>query len=165
MRAAIVAILAILVPASLSAQADQATPAVRLEELESPGGTALYFSLEIRQAGRLVARPKLLGETGKVLKAERRRPGTAVPDYQLILNPSDRGTHRFHVSLDLAVPGRRARSELDVHHGEVRRVDLGPRSGELEVSLTLMMVDSPEFRALMRLLERDAGLGDDPSAI
>lgn len=168
MRAALIAVLAALIPVPLAARADRASPAVELEVPEVPevlGGTPLYFALEIRHAGRLVGRPKLLGETGKVLKAERRKPGAAVPDYQLVVNPSDRGARRFHLSVDLAVPGRRGQSELDLDHGEVRKLDLGPRSGGLEVSLTLMMVDSPEFRALMRLMEKEAGQAEEPAAI
>lgn len=165
MRAALIAVLAALIPVPLAARADRASPAVELEVPEVLGGTPLYFALEIRHAGRLVARPKLLGETGKLLKAERRKPGAAAPDYQLVVNPSDRGARRFHLSVDLAVPGRRGQSELDLDHGEVRKLELGPRSGGLEVSLTLMMVDSPEFRALMRLLEREAGQAEEPAAI
>jgi hypothetical protein len=168
MRAALLIVLVALLPAPLSARADQASPATEQqvpEVAEAMGGTPLYFALEIRHAGRLVAQPRLLGETGKLLKAERRRPGAAVPDYQLVVNPSELSPGRFHLALDLAVPGGRGRSELDMDHGEVRKLKLGPRSGRLEVSLTLMMVDSPEFRALMRLMEREAGQADEPSSI
>jgi hypothetical protein len=122
-------------------------------------GTALYFRLEIRREGRLVAMPQFLGEAGKVLRAERRPPGAEVPDYRLAISPFQSGERRFQLKLDVAVPGQRGTSQLQIDHGEVRKVELGPHQGDLEVKLLLMKVDSPEFRALMKLsAKRDAGV-------
>src|SRR3712207_8453561 len=59
-------------------------------------------------------------------------------------------------SLDLKTPQHSAHSELSLLHGEERRLDLGTHAGDLEVSLVLMRVDSPEFRALMDLSSRPA---------
>jgi hypothetical protein len=115
----------------------------------------LYFALEVRREGRLVAQPKLLGETGRTLRAERRRPGAAQPDYRLILTPTMEGAF-FQLSLDLALPEVRGQSKLALLHGQERKVQLGRFPGELEVSLLLMKVDSPEFRALMDLSEDNA---------
>jgi hypothetical protein len=110
----------------------------------------LYFALEVRREGRLVARPKLLGETGRILRAARRQPGAAQPDYQLILTPTLEGAF-YRLELELTLPGLRGRSELGLLHGQERKLQLGRFPGELEVSLLLMRVDSPEFRALMDL--------------
>ncbi|HYV46745.1 MAG TPA: hypothetical protein VFA20_17895 [Myxococcaceae bacterium] len=129
----------------------EAEPAVSLD------GTALYFKLEIRREGRLIAMPQFLGEAGRVLRAERRPPGATVPDYRLVISPFQQGDHRFQLKLDVAVPGRQGSSQVQMDHGEVRKVELGPRKGDLEVKLLLMKVDSPEFRALMKLNARDAG--------
>jgi hypothetical protein len=115
----------------------------------------LYFALEVRREGRLVAQPKLLGETGRTLRAERRRPGAAQPDYRLVLTPTSEGAF-FLLKLDLALPELRGHSELSLLHGQERKVQLGSVPGELEVSLLLMKVDSPEFRALMDLSEGNA---------
>jgi hypothetical protein len=127
------------------------------EPAASLDGTPLYFKLEIRRDGRLIAMPQFLGEAGRVLRAERRPPGAAVSDYRLVISPFQAGERRFHLKLDVAVPGRQGSSELQIDHGEVRRLELGPRKGDLEVKLLLMKVDSPEFRALMKLNARDAG--------
>ncbi|HZH03608.1 MAG TPA: hypothetical protein VEY30_07470 [Myxococcaceae bacterium] len=108
----------------------------------------LYFALEVRSQGRLVARPKLLGANGVRLQAERRQPGATEPDFQLTLDPEGSG-ETFRVSLDLAIPSGRGRSRLALLHGQERKIQLGARPGDLEVSLMLMRVDSPEFRALM----------------
>ncbi|MET0401725.1 MAG: hypothetical protein ABW123_04940 [Cystobacter sp.] len=110
----------------------------------------LYFALEVRRQGQLVAQPKLLGETGRIVRAERRKPGAARPDYRLVLVPTTRG-ETFHLELDLDLPELKGHSELSLLHGEERRLQLGRWPGELEVSLLLMKVDSPEFRALMDL--------------
>jgi hypothetical protein len=114
----------------------------------------LYFSLEVRREGRLVAKPKLLGETGKVARVERRRPGAALADYQLILVPRPSGAG-YHLQLDLSLPDAHGQAELDVLHGQVRQLELGPKAGALQVSLLMMKVDSPEFRLMMDLGERE----------
>ncbi|MFP2933208.1 hypothetical protein ACLESO_50295 [Pyxidicoccus sp. 3LG] len=52
------------------------------------------------------------------------------------------------------LPEAEGHSELALLHGQQRKLQLGRVPGELEVSLLLMKVDSPEFRALMQLGER-----------
>lgn len=110
----------------------------------------LYFALEVRREGRLVAQPKLLGETGRTVRAERRKPGASEPDYRLVLTPTAEG-ETFRLELDLMLPEIKGHSQLALLHGQERRVQLGRYPGDLEVSLLLMKVDSPEFRALMDL--------------
>ncbi|MBU8894418.1 hypothetical protein DRW03_31245 [Corallococcus sp. H22C18031201] len=112
----------------------------------------LYFALEVRRDGRLIAQPKLLGESGRILRAERRIPGALVPDYSLVLTPKGEG-NSFRLELDLTLPEAHGHSELALLHGQERKLQLGRVPGELEVSLLLMKVDSPEFRALMDLGE------------
>lgn len=111
---------------------------------------ALYFSLEVRREGKVVAKPKFLGETGKVARVERRHPGAALPDYELVLMPKPRGD-RYEIVIDLSLPELRGHSELALLHGEVRKIELGPKPGELQLELMMMKVDSPEFRTLMEL--------------
>lgn len=123
----------------------------------------LYFALEVRREGRLVAQPKLLGETGRTLRAERRKPGATQPDYQLVLTPILEGD-MYHLSLELTLPELRGHSELALLHGQQRKLQLGKAPGELEVSLLLMRVDSPEFRALMDLAD-DTATGGGPRPI
>lgn len=110
----------------------------------------IYFALEVRREGRLVATPKLLGETGRTVRAERRRPGASQPDYRLVLTPTTEG-ETFRLELDLSLPEVHGHSQLALLHGQERKLQLGRFPGELEVSLLLMKVDSPEFRALMDL--------------
>lgn len=118
----------------------------------SSGSEKLYFAVELRKEGKLVGKPKLLGESGKRLRAERRRPGSDAADYVLMLTPVRRGPV-YQVDLEVVVPEAEARSELSLLHGEVRKLELGRKPGDLAVTLTLMEVDSPEFRAMMRLLD------------
>ncbi|WNG39661.1 hypothetical protein F0U60_42565 [Archangium minus] len=110
----------------------------------------LYFALEVRREGRLVAQPKLLGETGRTVRAERRKPGAQEPDYRLVLTPTAEG-ETFRLELDLVLPEIKGHSQLALLHGQEGKVQLGRWPGDLEVSLLLMKVDSPEFRALMDL--------------
>lgn len=115
-----------------------------------PAVHPVYFSIELRKEGQLVGQPKLLGKTGKLLRAERRQPGAAVADYQLALSPTFDGDH-YSVVLDVAVRNAVGHAELDLLHGQVRTVELGDKPGQLQVSLMVMRVDSPEFRSLMDL--------------
>jgi hypothetical protein len=161
MRAVTLSLTVLLASVSSGARAD-AGPLDRDEMAASEpalslDGTPLYFKLEIRSEGRLIAMPQFLGETGKVLRAERRPPGTAVPDYRLVISPSQASERRFRLQLALEVPGQQGSKSLQIDHGEVRKLELGPRKGDLEVKLLLMKVDSPEFRALMNPSRRDAG--------
>lgn len=113
----------------------------------------LYFSLELRSGGKLVGQPKLLGEAGRWVRAEKRPEGSDISDYALRLLPSANGTDAYRVVLDVSVPkaGADGHKELAMLHGEVKTFELGGAPGELEVQLMLMKVDSPEFRALMHL--------------
>ena len=78
----------------------------------------LYFALEVRHEGRLVAQPKLLGETGRTVRAERRQPGARVPDYQLVLTPTAEGS-TFHLDLDLKLPETSGRNaDVALSHGQ-----------------------------------------------
>ena len=78
----------------------------------------LYFAVEVQHEGKLVGKPRLLGETGKPLRAERRRPGSDVSDYVLVLKPTHEGG-RYHLELDVSVPGaRKGHTEFSLLHGE-----------------------------------------------
>jgi hypothetical protein len=126
-------------------------------------GEPLYFALEVRSEGRLVARPKLLGEEGRTVRAERRQPGAAEPDYRLVLVPRAEGSG-YRLELDLKLPqGPLWHEGVSLLHGQQRKVYFKDR--ELEVSLLLMRVDSPEFRALMDLSPQQQATGGSGPAI
>jgi hypothetical protein len=112
----------------------------------------LYFAVEVVREGRVVAQPKLLGEAGRRLTAERRAPGATAPDYTLSLMPVLSGD-RYRIDLDVLLPGSKGHSELALLHGEERRLELGRKPGDLAIRLMVMEVDSPEFRALMGLMD------------
>jgi hypothetical protein len=118
---------------------------------EASGPRRLYFAVELYRDGRMLGKPRLLGESGKPLRAERRQPGANLSDYALTLIPVQQGD-RYRVGVHLAVPELSGYSELALLHGEVRKLELGRKPGDLAVALTLMEVDSPEFRALMDLV-------------
>lgn len=113
----------------------------------------LYFSLELRSGGKLVGQPRLLGEAGRMIRAEKRPEGSDVADYQLRLLPTQDGADAYRLVLDVNLPaaGADGHRELAMLHGEVKKLQLGAEPGQLEVELMMMKVDSPEFRALMGL--------------
>jgi hypothetical protein len=130
----------------LSATATPALAASRPQATEK-----LYLAFELRQDGKVVGTPKLLGELGKALRAERRQPGANLPDYSLAVMPVQFGDH-FQIDLDVTLPKAEGHGNLFVQHGEQRKVELGAKPGDLVVSLTVMKVNSPEFKALMNLI-------------
>jgi hypothetical protein len=105
----------------------------------------LYFAIQMEQDGRSLAAPRLLGFEGKRVFAEKWRPGAALPDYRLLLQPDESGAG-YGVSLDLELPSGHSRGRIDLLHGEERTIALDTRT---RLTLLLMRVDSPEFRALM----------------
>ncbi len=117
----------------------------------------LYFAVEVLREGRVVAQPKLLGEAGRRITAERRAPGASAPDYTLSLMPVLSGD-KYRIDLDLLLPDSQGHSELALLHGEERKFELGRKPGDLAVRLMVMEVDSPEFRALMGLMD-GTGIG------
>lgn len=109
----------------------------------------LYLHVEVRHEGKLVAKPHLLGETGKALHAVRRAPGASQADYSLHLTPRIEGDH-YALQLGVEVRGDQGQSRVELGHGQRRQIQLGGGK-QLEVSVLLMRVDSPEFRAYMDL--------------
>ncbi|MCU0695678.1 MAG: hypothetical protein MUC96_03995 [Myxococcaceae bacterium] len=106
----------------------------------------LYFAIQLEQDGRPVGAPRLLGFEGRRLFAEKWTPGAALPDYRLLLQPDEEGPG-YGISLDLELPSGRSRGKLGLLHGEERTISLDART---RLTLLVMRVDSPEFRALMR---------------
>lgn len=111
---------------------------------------ALYLSVEVREHGQTVARPKVLGFEGKNITVERRQPNRASPDYRLVLLPREEGGG-YGVRLDLQLPSGRRLGHVGLLHGEERRVVLDE---ETELRVMLMRVESPEFRALVQRVPR-----------
>jgi hypothetical protein len=106
----------------------------------------LYFAIQVEQDGRSVGAPRLLGFEGRRLFAEKWTPGAPLPDYRLLLQPKEEGSG-YGISLDLELPSGRSSGRLGLLHGEERTITLNPRT---RLTLMVMRVDSPEFRALMR---------------
>jgi hypothetical protein len=123
----------------------------------------LYFSLEIRREGKLVAKPKFVGETGKLARLERRQPGATVPEYQLLVVPKSIG-EGYQVSIELTLPEIQGSQQVALLHGQVRQLEFSPRPGTLQLSLLLMKVDSPEFEVMMDLATRQEAL-ESPRSI
>ncbi|MBX7099035.1 MAG: hypothetical protein K1X89_15095 [Myxococcaceae bacterium] len=104
----------------------------------------LYFAVELKQHGLKVGAPKLLGYSERAIVVEKTTPGSAFPDYHLELRPRARGPG-FQVGFALDTGRGLKSSEVSLLHGEERRLMLD----DTEVTLRLLKVDSPEFRALV----------------
>ena len=107
----------------------------------------LYFALELTQDGHKLGSPQLLGFEGRQVVAEKRAPGATQADYRLVLRPTESGAG-YKVVLEVVLPSGKKLGEVVVLHGEERSVQLGDAT---ELKVLLMRVDSPEFRALMKL--------------
>jgi hypothetical protein len=106
---------------------------------------ALYLAVEVQDHGKTVGRPKVVGYEGRSITIEKRQPDATAPDYRLVLLPREEG-EGYGVRLDLELPSGRKSGRVGLLHGEERRVRL---DADIELSVMLMRVDSPEFRALV----------------
>ena len=113
----------------------------------------LYFALQIEDGDRVVARPQLLGETGKPLKLRLMDPGQP-ETLRLALDLMPRREGReYRVQLKLALPDREGPrlAQLDLVHGEERQLVLADPMHPLTVRLLMMRVASPEFEQFLKL--------------
>lgn len=107
----------------------------------------LYFAIELTEDGKKVGNPQLLGFEGRQVIAEKQTPGKSEPDYRLVLKPTE-SKQGYKVVLEVVLPSGKKLGEVVLLHGEERSVQLGEAT---QLKLLLMKVDSPEFRALMKL--------------
>jgi hypothetical protein len=121
-------------------------------------GEPLYLAVEVYRGEQLVGRPKVLGEAGRKVVALRRADPSLPADYRLSLLPVPDG-EGYRVEVDVELPDGAGHSLLWLEHGEQKRVVLGPGPSPLSLSLLVMKVDSPEFRALMELSQDGPGVG------
>jgi hypothetical protein len=119
------------------------------EPVRPPPPDALYLAVEVMQHGKRIGAPKLLGFAGHKVTAERHTPGSSDPDYRLVLSPHEAGSG-YRLALELTLPDGAKSGDVQLLHGEERRVPLG---NDTELKVLLMRVDSDEFRALMAVPE------------
>ena len=113
----------------------------------------LFFALQIEDGGRVVARPQLLGETGKRLTLRLVQPDRPdQPRLALELVPERDGAG-YRVQLQLALPDRDGVREgaLEIAHGEEREVRLADPVRPVTIRVLLMRVASPEFQTWLKL--------------
>jgi len=136
-----ITLIGLLLGLACAAAAAELFPGPRAEE-----GVPLYFSLEVRQKGHVVARPQLLGASGHDVRAVlRSRDGT--PRMELLLQPSLHGS-KVGLDMHLALPDEPGLGKsFSLRHAEEASLKLGP---DVDVRVLAMRVQSPEFEAYMR---------------
>jgi hypothetical protein len=106
----------------------------------------LYFSLEVRQGGHVVARPQLVGLSGHPVR-EHLRARSGAPRLELQLIPTLTAA-TVQLALQLDLPGEAGlQQRLTLVHGEQKTLTLSP---DVEVSVLAMKVRTPEFEAFIR---------------
>ncbi len=121
-----------------------------------PSDEKLFFALQIESEGRVIAKPMLLGASGRELTMRLLDPDQPDrPKVDLHLLPERDGSS-YHVQLQLTLPDRaRAESgELEIGHAEQRTLTLAQDDRPVTVHLLLMRVASPEFQAYVSLARR-----------
>jgi len=117
----------------------------------------LYLALKIEDAGHVLAKPRLLGETGRKVSLRLLDPNR--PEHErlsLELMPQRQGS-AYEVAIGLTLDTRHERAEgsLKLKHGEERKVLLASDGRPVGVTLLLMRIDSPEFEAWMELVKQE----------
>lgn len=117
----------------------------------------LFFAMRIEDEGRLLARPNLLGETGHKLSMRLLDPERPeLTRLALELLPERQG-EGYRIQLGVAAAGHAGPQvgALALLHGEERKLVLKGPDRPIEVTLMLMRVDSPEFKAWLELVRRE----------
>ncbi len=118
----------------------------------------LFFALRIEAGQQLVARPNLIGETGRRLTMQLVDPEH--PDktrLSLEILPEKSGA-AYDIRFGLTMPSIGAEPQtamLNLAHGEEKKFLLSGGRVPLTVTLLLMRVDSPEFDAWRELVRRE----------
>ncbi len=124
--------------------------------LVHPSQEKLFLALQIERGGQVIARPRLLGATGRMLTMRLMDPDLPDrPKVDLQLLPEREGK-AYHVQIQLTLPDRAgsASGELELGHGQERSLILAERDRPVTVRVLLMRVASPEFEAYMSLARR-----------
>lgn len=116
----------------------------------------LFFAMKIEDQGRLIARPHLLGETGRKLSMRLVDPSQPTQSrLALELFPEHDGEgYQLRLGVALAGADTPQLGELSLMHAEERKLQL-PGERPLLVTVLLMRVDSPEFEAWMELVRQE----------
>ena len=101
--------------------------------------------MELAEGGQRIAAPKLLGFEGRRVIVERRQPGRSEADYRLWLAPTADGSG-FSVDVRVQLPSGERRARLTLAPGEPTSAAL---TGDARLTLTVVRVGSPAFRALL----------------
>ena len=139
-------ILGLIVGLAAAAAATELWPGA----VEHGVGEPLYFTMNIRRHGELVAHPQLLGESGRGLRLLLNEP-TGAPRLALDLRPHQLYPYdgsRFAVDVQLDLPDEHGlHRSVNLRHGEEVEVPLG---NDVELSLRARRVRSPEFETWVR---------------
>ena len=124
--------------------------------LAHPSDEKLFLALQIEREGQVIARPRLLGASGRLLSMKLMDPDQPDrPKVDLQLLPEREGL-AYRIQIQLSLPDRAgaALGELELGHGQERSLTLAERDRPVTVRILLMRVASPEFDAYMNLARR-----------
>jgi hypothetical protein len=103
----------------------------------------LYFSMKVFRRGQLIAQPQMVGQTDLDVVEVLRDP-KGDPRMSLTLRPKASGDH-YGVACILDLPDEQGlQREFNLRHGEQIHARM---SGDVDVEMMVMRVQSPEFRA------------------
>lgn len=125
------------------------------------GGDQLFFALKIEMGEHLIARPNLLGESGRRLTlkmVDPEQPDRLNLALKMLPELSTDGSG-YDISFSIQMPDLAPEPEdiaLHMSHGEEKRFLLTLGRIPITMTMTLLRVDSPEFEAWKELVQKDA---------
>lgn len=122
-------------------------------KLERRAPERLFFAMQIEDGGKVIARPRLLGEAGRLVTMKIVEPDRPEQTRLALELFPERKDHTYRVQIKMALPDRAERpcGELALSHGEERLLRLDNSVRPLTVRLLLMRTSSPEFDTFMKL--------------
>ena len=124
-------------------------------------GDQLFFSLKIEMGEHLIARPNLLGESGRRLTlrlVDPEQPDRLNLALKMLPQPSTDNSG-YDIGFSIQMPDLSPEPQdiaLHMAHGEDKRFLLTLGRVPIMITMTLLRVDSPEFEVWKELVQRDA---------
>ncbi len=117
----------------------------------------LFLAIEIKDGEQVIAQPRLLGESGRVLTmnlVDRDSPEKIRLALQVYPERNPDQSYDVHVNVTLPDRAQGKKGRLTIYHGEERKMEMDDSVRPITVRLLVMRVVSPEFDSYMKLSQQ-----------
>lgn len=117
----------------------------------------LFLAMEIKDGEQVIAQPRLLGESGRVLTmnlVDRNSPEKIRLALQVYPERNPDQSYDIRVNVTLPDRAQEKKGHFTIYHGEERKMKMDDSVRPITVRLLVMRVKSPEFDTYMKLAQK-----------